>query len=132
MTSTNKPFIGFCTESIFIAKFVEEKFTFISNAAKKIVNPNKRDNVFNLTYFNEEAQKICKTIYYDGCIGINRKINNSKTILEWKRPNGMKKIRRKSWTFEEDAYIVNNSIENSSMQLGRSEQSIKSRLWRIK
>lgn len=53
-------------------------------------------------------------------------------ISEWVRPLGMKKRgARKFWVPEEDSYIQTHTLEESCSKLGRSEKSIKMRLFRL-
>ena len=125
------PFISLVTKSEFLknsfCKFLKEKYGIVKN-----INRNARDNVFNITIKNEEALLIAKDLYLsNNCqLYLNRKYNAAKEIQQWIRTT--KKVNRRSWTKEEDEYILNHTIEESVEHLGRTISSIKNRLFRIK
>jgi len=48
-----------------------------------ICNRNKRDNAYNFLVESRRAQQICSLLYYDGCFGMQRKINAAKSVKEW-------------------------------------------------
>ena len=94
---------------------------------------NKRDNVFNIAVYKEDAQKIVRTLYYKKCLALPRKIQKAKEVLNWQRPATMKKVEnRKRWTTAEDNFILSNSIQDAMKKLDRSQSSIEMRLWRLK
>lgn len=98
------------------------------------VNRNKRDNVYNILITREDAQKVIRELYYEGCLCMNRKKLLAEKVLEWKRPKVMRKrtTEFKRWTPEQDEYILNNTVQDSMRKLERSEKSVKVRLWRLK
>lgn len=97
------------------------------------VNPNNRDNVRNVIVKNEDAQKILSLLYKDSNIHLDRKFEIYSKIINWQRPDSLKKAPlRKRWNKEEDDYILKNTITQSMKTLNRTEKSIKTRLSRIK
>jgi hypothetical protein len=82
--------------------------------------------------FKEDAQQLAAAMYYEGSLALPRKWDKAKRVSEWVRPSGMKKVEnRKRWTPEEDNYVLNHSITESMLTLGRSEKSISLRRWRL-
>jgi len=94
---------------------------------------NKRDNVYNIAIYTENAQCLISKLYYENCFGLNRKIYKAQEALKWIRPKHMKKINfiRKRWTKEEDAFILSHSVEESATQLNRTNKSVSIRRYRL-
>lgn len=129
MTKNNEPFISFTISSKKLKeeylKFLERKFNVI-----KILKPNKRDNVYNVTVKNEDAIALGDYIYNEASIKMDRKYNKYLEIKKWKRSK--KKINVRTWTPKEDEFILNNCLADSMIKLNRSKSSINMRLWRLK
>lgn len=128
MTSNNEPYISVIMKSDKLAKsylsFLKKEFNIV-----KLINPNKRDNAYNIMVKTEDAIKLGNYIYDESTIHMKRKYNNYKKFKYWIRTKP--KINSKSWSLEEDNYILNNSLEDSMKRLGRTEKSVKMRLWRL-
>lgn len=132
LTSKGFPFLSFVTKSAAIA---EKCLVFLQSITgkEKFSAKNKRDHVFNIAVYKEDAQKVVQILYYENCLALPRKIQKSKEILTWQRPISMKKIEnRKHWNAFEDKLILSNSIEIAMKKLDRSRNSIEMRLWRLK
>lgn len=132
LTANGFPFLSFITASSEIAK---EYLGFLKSitAKEKSSVKNKRDNVFNIAVYKEDAQKLVKNLYYKDCLALPRKIQKAKEVLNWKRPKTMKKVEnRKRWTEIEDNFILSNSIKDAMKKLDRSQSSIEMRVWRLK
>lgn len=100
---------------------------------KKEMSRNKRDNIYNICIYKEDAQKVVAILYYDNCIGLERKKQKAVEVLSWRRPKGMRKVpNKRKWTKEEDEYILSHTLTESVEQLGRGTSSIKTRLWRLR
>lgn len=132
ITKTGKPFISLITTSDILAERFE-LFCSKITSNRKILNRNKRDNVYNICYTNEDAKCIVAKLYYDNCLSLHRKYLKSQDVLNWERDPKIKKIDfpRKNWNKEEDEFILSHNIQESIKTLGRTEQSIKTRLYRI-
>lgn len=52
-------------------------------------------------------------------------------MQSWVRSPGTVKRNKRAWDKEEDIYILTYSLSESISYLNRTEQSIKTRLWRI-
>lgn len=133
LTKQNKPFMSLTTKSEDIKIFIVNYISKITNNVLKCPGRNKRDNIYNITLFNEDSKTLSETLYYENCLSINRKYEKAKEIKKWERPAEIKKrdYKIKRWTKEEDFLILNNSIEDAQMKIDRTEQSIKMRLWRL-
>ena len=132
-TGSGFPFVSFTTQSEKIKDFVIDFISKITEKPRKEPKRNKRDNIYNILIFKEDAIIFCKEIYPENCLSINRKYINAQEIKKWIRPIAMKKIEsRKKWDKKQDEFILSNSIEDSMEVLDRTEESIKMRLWRLK
>ena len=129
-TANGFPFLSIVTSSDEFAShynaFLRERV-----GCRKKIERNKRDNIFNITVFKEEAQTLAAILYYDGCLALPRKYAKTLEVAQWERPANMKKMNRRVWCGEQDAYILTHSVEEAAHFLERTEQSIKMRLWRI-
>jgi len=133
ITSLNRCFISLNTSSDFIKEYyvnyIHEKI-----GKEKTVNRNSRDNTYNIVVFDEDAQKLTKSIYPPGCFALNRKKEKAKMVLDWKRPENRAKRTQpqQRWTEEHDLFILNHTVEESILSLKRSKSSVKTRLWRLR
>lgn len=132
LTANEFPFLSLTTDSEALAQgfigFIEEV-----TGKLKTTTRNTRDGIYNVAVYKEDAQALVTTMYYEGCLGLPRKIEKAKQVIEWIRPLSMKKIdNRKFWSSKEDSFILNHSIKDSMSTLGRSEKSISLRLWRLR
>lgn len=132
ITSKGYPFVSLVTKSEHLAKaYIDFLFRLTGN--KKTVNRNKRDQVFNIIVYREDAILVAKALYYDECLCLPRKMVKAEEVKSWVRPDSMKKVeRRRAWSAEEDEFILNHSIEESVEKLGRSYKSVSLRLWRLR
>jgi hypothetical protein len=132
LTAKGFPFLSFITASSEIANEYLSFLKSITNK-EKTTTQNKRDNVFNIAVYKEDAQKVVQTLYYKNCFGLPRKIQKAEEVLNWRRPVTMKIVEnRKRWTKLEDNFILSNSIKDAMIKLDRSQNSIEMRLWRLK
>jgi len=133
-TKDNLPFVGFVTESEYIKDYLLDFISNITGKKRKVINRNKRDKIYNIVIYKEDAIIFCEKIYYDNCLSIDRKYRNSILIKKWVRPADMKKLdfERKKWMNDEDDYILLNTIEDSMNKLNRTKKSIQTRKYRLK
>lgn len=132
LTAKGFPFLSLITASADITK---EYLSFLKSVTnkEKTTTANKRDNVFNIAVYKEDAQSVVRILYYKDCLALPRKLQKAKEVLSWQRPITMKRIEnRKRWSETEDNFILSNSIKNAMKQLDRSQSSIEMRLWRLK
>lgn len=123
------PFISLTTKS----EFLKESFvTFIFEETGKQLNPqrNKRDNIYNIMVTSTVATELAKKVWYDNCeIFLRRKFENAQLVKQWEKPN----FKKRSWTNEEEEFLLNNSIENFRKEYpDRTILAIKRRLYTIK
>lgn len=89
LTQNNYPFLSLTTKSEKIKDFYIN-YIFENTGKLKNLNRNKRDNIYNICVYKEDAQILTKKIYYDNCLCLNRKLEKSKEVLFWIRPLTMK------------------------------------------
>ena len=117
--------LGTISENIYLefTSFLKNKFGIVKHLKR-----NKRDNCYNIIIKNEEAIEVAAYLYSDAEIYLDRKYNEYLKIKSWVRTT--RKLRQVSWTEEEVDYIINHDITESARYLGRTEQSIKMKLYR--
>ena len=99
------------------------------NIAKEI-SRNKRDDIYNIVVFNEQAIAIAMRLYDNATIFMDRKHCQYLKMLQWQRTVPMASPRKK-WTMEDDEYILTHSVSQSAIFLGRTLSSVKNRLFRL-
>jgi hypothetical protein len=137
ITKDNRCFLSICTSSEEVKKVVCETIKKITGLEKRI-NRNKRDNVYNIVIYNEDAILFCNYLYknvvFSKDLFIDRKFNKYEEIKKWKREVNKKENRKKTWNQEEDLILLDNNLELKDKQkiLNRSVGSLKMRLWKLK
>lgn len=130
ITGNGFPFVSLVTAS---EKMARGFLAFISERVgkAKAVSRNKRDGVYNIVVYKEDAQKLASCLYYQDCLSLPRKKESANSLLAWIRPASMRKIdfQKKAWTKDGDNYILEHSIAESCCALGRTSKSVKVRLW---
>jgi hypothetical protein len=126
------PFISLTTASDSLAggyiDFVSEV-----TGNRKNGRRNSRDGIYNITVMREAATTLIATLYYDDCLALRRKIEKARQAVIWVRPDGMRRSpNRKSWTEDQDAFILSHTLEESMNALGRTDHSVKVRLRRLR
>lgn len=128
-TSKNEPFISLVTKSEplkkELCKLLASKFNIHKN-----INPNQRDQVFNIVLKNEDAIQFCNFIYKNATIYLQRKYDEYQKMKTWIRTKPQR--TKQSWSASELEYIQTHTIQESITHLHRTEQSIKMKLWRIR
>lgn len=123
------PFLSLVTKSESLkqeyCKMLFEKF-----GIEKDVHRNKRDGVYNIVVSNEDALNVIHYLYDDSTLYLDRKYQKALETYQWIRTIP-KAPPRKRWTPEQDEYILSHSIEESMEYLGRTKQSVKTRLYRL-
>ncbi len=92
ITGKGLPFVSFVSESGEIVDYILNFISEITGKEKKSMNKNKRDNIYNIVIFKEDAIIFCEKVYYDGCLSLDRKYEKSQEIRKWIRPLNMIKI----------------------------------------
>ena len=131
MTAT-KPFWSLCTSSEKIKTLVLNKMRDVIGVEKRL-NRNKRDNVYNIVIYAEDAISFAKYTYEDATIFLNRKYKEFKNISTWERTNKKRPGRKKAWLSHEDKIILSDlPIKDKMNILNRSKSSIFTRIWRLR
>lgn len=93
---------------------------------------NKRDGVYNIAFFNEDARKLVSVLYYPDALAIPRKVAAAVVVQDWIRPVGMRAHSRKRvWTDAEDRVALEHTPTQSAKILYRSVRSTNIRRWRL-
>jgi len=132
ITSTGRCFISLCANSDSIKDYILEHIKLELGIAKQI-NRNKRDGIYNICLFDEDAQKYTKLLYGDSCIHVDRKYCKYLEIQEWKRTIQKIEFDRKRWTASEDRIASSPDLQMQEKRaiLDRTDRSIKMRSWRL-
>ena len=132
-TSNKIPFLSLTTNSDEIKDFIIDNISRVTGSSRKDINRNKRDNIYNIVIYKEDAVVFAKEVYYKGCLSIDRKYKNARDVSKWIRPLHMKKIdfKRKRWVAEEDTYLLSHSLEEASVALDRTLKSVTIRKFRL-
>ena len=133
ITSLIRPFWSLCTSSEYIKNFIIADIKVALNFEKRL-SRNKRDNVYNIILFDEDAVEYTRLLYKDATIYLGRKYQKFLEIQNWERSISKRVGRKKTWLSYEDKVITNRSIslKEKSLLLDRTPSSIKTRLWRLK
>ena len=133
ITSANRIFWSLCTSSEYIKDFILNDIKSTLNFDKRL-NRNKRDNVYNITLFDEDAVEYTKLLYDNATIYLDRKYNKYLDFKKWKRTTPRRKGKKKTWVLYEDKVVLSHdlSIKEKCVLLNRTASSVKTRLWRLK
>jgi hypothetical protein len=132
VTGENKPFISFCTQSEALKDFLINSISEVVGAEKR-PNRNKRDNVYNICLFNEDAVAYAKYLYDGSETYLKRKYEKYQEMLSWVRRTPKRKSRPKTWLPSEDEVVKDPmlSLDQKVETLNRSKLSIRMRAWRL-
>lgn len=119
VTFGNRCFWCLCTKSEYIKEFIVLDVYRTLNK-KMIINRNKRDNIYNITLYDEYAQEYTNRLYSNANLFIDRKYNLYLSVQRWKRINKKITYSRKKWNKHEDEIVLN-----------RTDKSIKIRKYRL-
>lgn len=132
LTSAGLPFVSLVTTSQMLAD-AYEAFLFSIIGKHKILNRNKRDRAFNIMIVREDAVKVAKVLYYDGCLALDRKKGKARDVVGWVRPAGMRiNSSIGAWTSEQDSVIMTVSVKEACRLLRRTKASVTARKTRLK
>lgn len=131
-TRTGLPFVSLCTSSIMLA---EGYIRFIESITgkTKTTSPNKRDGAYNIMITREDAQLVAEKLYYDDCVGLQRKKDKAVLVSNWGRPADMRKrdYPIRFWEPNEDAVLLKYSPDEAAKILNRTLKSVSVRKWRL-
>ncbi len=100
--------------------------------ARRTVNRNRRDGVFNPMVTSEPAALLAAWAYPPGCLALDRKRRAAEAAASWVRPATMRRpsVRRR-WTREQDEVLLATPDDRvAAERLGRTEASVQMRRWR--
>ncbi|WP_133917823.1 hypothetical protein [Streptomyces sp. NBC_00582] len=132
-TSKGFPFVSFTTASTAVGTYV----CFYAGqltGSERTLKRNARDDLYNILYTNENAQKLAANLYYEGCLSLKRKKAAADSLSSWLRPTDMRVApERRRWSAHEDLVLLRlNDDAASAAELGRTQKSCYIRLWRLR
>ncbi|BBC35660.1 hypothetical protein SGFS_069540 [Streptomyces graminofaciens] len=132
-TGKGFPFVSLTTASTAIASHLGEYAREVTGA-ERVISRNTRDDIYNVFYSMEVAQRLAADLYYSGCLSLERKRTAADSFAAWARPIGMRAAyTRRRWSEQEDRILLElNSPTAAAEELGRTVQSCNLRLWRLR
>ncbi|WP_306085157.1 LAGLIDADG family homing endonuclease [Streptomyces acidiscabies] len=131
-TSQGFPFVSLTTASTAIASHLCNYARDVTGA-ERTLKRNARDDIYNILYTKENAQKLAADLYYPDCLSLERKQNAADSLNSWTRPADMK-IRppRIEWTPEMDRTLLTApTIAHAAAELGYSQSPCRNRRWKL-
>lgn len=127
-TADGRPFVSLVTSSEKLIRAYEALILKLAGVSR-YTNRNKRDAVYNIAVFGDSAKLITAALYYDKCLGLNRKIMLANNMQYWKQapPN-----KPKYYTPKEDKIILSNKLAQAATLLNRTLSSVRQRKIRLK
>ncbi|MFF4449182.1 hypothetical protein [Streptomyces sp. NPDC001502] len=132
-TGKGLPFVSLTTASTAVGAYLCH-FTKKVTGAQRTIKRNARDAIYNILYTKEAAVELAAHLYYDGCLGLERKKAKAAEIRGWIRPADMRGAPpRRRWTPKDDEILLQlNDPAAAGVALNRTEQSCSMRLWRLR
>ncbi|KOV73098.1 MULTISPECIES: LAGLIDADG family homing endonuclease [unclassified Streptomyces] len=132
-TSKGIPFVCLTTASSATASCLRDYGRDVGGADRTLKR-NARDDIYNILYTKEVAQRLVADLYYPDCLALARKRSAAEALANWVRPDGMRFAPpRRSWTEQEDRILLElNSPMAAAEVLGRTTTSCSLRLWRLR
>lgn len=130
-TAKGFPFISLVTASPALAKHFCEEIAEVCGV-RRSARPNRRDSVPNVMVANLAAARLACWCYPIGALSISRKYAAARAVAEWQAPHQRFGHTMKRWTPDEDEIISRHSIKEAAALLGRTEQSVNLRRWRLR
>ncbi|WP_441249955.1 LAGLIDADG family homing endonuclease [Kitasatospora sp. McL0602] len=131
LTAESLPFVGFTTASEALASYFC-RYADQLTGSPRTLRRNRRDNIFNIVFTREEAVTLARDLYTPGRLALTRKREAAERLASWVRPPDMQKVRRRTWTTEEDeALLAATDLTAAASQLDRSLSSYQTRHWRL-
>jgi hypothetical protein len=134
LTGRDRPFLSLVTASQALRdEYIE--FAFRVTGSRANPNRNRRDNVYNIVFFDEASQSLAATLYQSGEIALMRKAQSAKAIAAWRRPADRKRrtFECRRWLPEEDRFVLGDlSIDQIAAELNRTAKSVNVRRWRLR
>jgi len=133
MTGDNKPFWSLCTSSEYIKKLVILDIKEALNFDKRL-SRNKRDDVYNIVLYSEDAVAYTALLYNNASLRLDRKYDKFCEIQKWIRTTPKSSGRKKYWLGYENKVVLSNnlSLKEKCVLLERTPRSIKMKLWRLR
>lgn len=133
ISARNIPFVSFSTKSPGIAESFR-CFLSCHLGVSISCNPNTRDGMYSFMLSREKAQTLASLLYPTGCLALRRKVLQAQRVIAWVRPPDClrRDAPRQTWTPDHDQFILTRPLLEAIQVLGRTEKSIRVRLWRLR
>lgn len=131
-TAEGIPFLSFTSASTAVAAYLCH-YTKKITGAERIAGRNTRDQVYVITYFKEQAQRLAEHLYYPDCLALDHKKANAAAIQTWVRPPGMKKAApRIEWSPDKDRILLAApNLAQAAATLRLSQSACQVRRWKL-
>jgi len=132
LTKGGRCFWSLCTQSETVKRYVINHINSLLNLDKRN-NKNKRDNIYNIVLYDENAQDYTNFLYHNSELYLDRKYQKYLIVQKWKRSVPKINFKRKRWLKSEDNIILSSkySIIDLCQMFGRTQKSVYMRLWRL-
>jgi hypothetical protein len=132
MSKEGRPFLTLTTSSDSIASHYKEFLQGITGKPSN-TNRNKRDNVFNIMVWRNDAKTAAERLYYNGCLALPRKRLMAQTIKEWVKPKREPQGSYPKWTAQEDSILSSNSLlDCQQMMSHRTPAAVRLRHYKLR
>ncbi|MGW0824999.1 hypothetical protein [Streptomyces sp. NPDC002845] len=131
-TRQGLPFVSLTTASTAIGTFLCS-YTQVLTGAQRTLKRNARDGIYNILYTKENAQGLAASLFYQGCLSLQRKQEAANSLSAWVRPTDMKlKPPTIHWTCEMDrTLLAAPTIAHAAAELGYSWSACQVRRWKL-
>ena len=133
-TGTGRPFVSLVTASSDLAAYFCATVKAVTGAVRT-PKRNTRDDVFSPMVASEPAARLAGWTYPPGCLALDRKAHAAAEVAAWMRPDSMRArpaLGKRVWTAKEDEIVRTTTIRDAAERLGRTEQSVNVRRWRLR
>lgn len=131
VTASGLPFINLTTKNDTIKNKYCQLIKKITGKTK-FSTRNRRDDIYNISLFKEDAQAMIAYLYDGKGVCLNRKYKKAQIALRWKRPAWMiKRDFGKRWDKEQDNILMRNTDKVAAKLLRRTMASVSVRRWRL-
>lgn len=132
-TGIGRPFVSFVTRSTALAQFWCQQVKTVTGA-ERTPKRNARDGIYSLMVSSDPAAAVAAWLYPEGCLALNRKRAAAAEVAAWTRPADMRArpASKRRWTQAEDDVVCSHTIREAATLLGRSEQAVNVRRWRLR
>jgi hypothetical protein len=130
-TAEGLPFVSLNTSSDAIAQYFVDFIARVTGKREKRPGRNRRDDVYNICVFRQDAVRLAELLYYSNCIALDRKRSAAASIRTWRPPPPRPRICRR-WSPIEDEIALSTRAGVAARELGRTVRAVYGRRVEIK